>query len=763
MNTHQITRSQQNQTRSCHLLSYGRKSRFWVVTTALVTLAGTINPALSQSAAPGAVIDIDTIYVFTDDGGSAQSQAADRLNAMAGGTAVVGHESYEGMANVTVSDAIGTSPGVVVQDFFGGNDQPRLQIRGSGLQQSPVERGVLVLKDGLPLNRADGSYVIGLMNPGLADFIEIYRGYTANRLGTTVLGGGLNLVSPTAGNDEVARLTLSGGSFGEFSGIAEVGKQIDNFDLLGQFNYQHGDGFRVYNESDRLDANLNVGIGVNDVVKTRFFAGFTDLQFDIPGPLNEEALKDDPKQIYGGPTVTPGPSGLTITNPGPDVQRDRPFRETRQFRLGNRTTATYGNHIFETGLGGTYTEDAFMAPIAASLKETDGGDITGVLKYAYDPDNDSILPLFESTAFLSYGAAQRGFYQNIKGSKAAQIGDNDLQSATLSLHSGLNIPVNERFTINPAVAFTYASRISDDKFGPGLRPVVGFNPVTGAQQNAFALAQDTSYSRHFAGFSPSLGATYEVSPGVVFFAALSRSFEPPTHDDLLATVNGTPFFSPGAPANGVMREAFATPDLDAQTATTLEAGTRGYHSGFDWDATVYYSWIDDELLSLRDSSGNRLAATNADKTRHFGVELGLAKQITDNLKVRLGYTYQDFRFVDDPTHGNNRLAGAPDHVINALVHYDFNQNIYVEGKVTWLPGSTPVDNANTEFADSWVTFDVRGGYKINDTFSLQGEVTNVFDEVYASSVLVTDTAQAGQASFIPGVGRAFRLALTARF
>jgi len=34
----------------------------------------------------------------------------------------------------------------VVQNFFGSNDQPRIQIRGSGLQQNPVERGILIMK-----------------------------------------------------------------------------------------------------------------------------------------------------------------------------------------------------------------------------------------------------------------------------------------------------------------------------------------------------------------------------------------------------------------------------------------------------------------------------------------------------------------------------------------------------------------------------------------------------------------------------------------
>lgn len=112
--------------------------------------------------------------------------------------------------NPTLSKALRQVPGVVVQDFFGGNDQPRIQIRGSGLQQNPVERGITVLQNGLPINRADGSYVVGLANPSQAETLEVYRGYVANRLGATVLGGALNFVSPTGSSAPGVRFTLSG-------------------------------------------------------------------------------------------------------------------------------------------------------------------------------------------------------------------------------------------------------------------------------------------------------------------------------------------------------------------------------------------------------------------------------------------------------------------------------------------------------------------------------------------------------------------------
>ncbi|WP_197425248.1 MULTISPECIES: TonB-dependent receptor plug domain-containing protein [unclassified Caulobacter] len=114
--------------------------------------------AFAQSASPGAVVE-EIIVV------APENTVARRFAATPGGGVILTGDDMPSSINLTVSRALAAAPGVVVQDFFGGPDQPRIQIRGSGLQQNPVERGVLVLENGLPLNRADGSYVVGFANP----------------------------------------------------------------------------------------------------------------------------------------------------------------------------------------------------------------------------------------------------------------------------------------------------------------------------------------------------------------------------------------------------------------------------------------------------------------------------------------------------------------------------------------------------------------------------------------------------------------------
>uniref|UniRef100_UPI003BAB4734 TonB-dependent receptor family protein n=1 Tax=Stappia sp. TaxID=1870903 RepID=UPI003BAB4734 len=728
-----------------------------LASTAILVLAGS-EQGVAQSATPGAVV-LDKIFLDV-----LRSDLEERLDAIAGGGAVVAADDYPDSGNLTIARALATVPGVVVQDFFGGHDQPRVQIRGSGLQQNPVERGVLMLQDGLPLNRADGSYIVGFANPRQADAIEVFRGYTSNRLGATSLGGALNFISPTGWADPGGKLVAGGGSFGQAGVAGQFGFGTDSYDGLFHFDASRRDGFRDYNESSRISAGANVGVEVSDMVTTRIFAGYTDLGFDVAGPLPKSYMKSDPRQVFSGPVVSAG----GVSFPGPNVVRDRPRRDASQFLVGSRTTVELDEHTVDVALGYTYTKDSFRFPIPSGIRETEGGDFIGVLRYAFKPDAAATLPLFEATARYALGSASRDYFLNRAGTQGARFGQNELDASTLSVHAGFNVPLLSELTVSPAISFSHSVRDNRDVYDRATRPTIAYNPgnPTVALPDGAVPTESTSYSRSYSGWTPSLGLTYRVGETQTLFAAVSRSFEPPTHDDLLATVNGTPNSSPGRPNPGnpgLPASAFRTPDLDAQTASTVEAGWRGRSGKLSWDVVTYYSWVNNELLSLRDVTGASLGAVNAGDTRHFGVELGLGATLTDWLSGRIAYTFQDFRFRNDPVRGDNLLAGSPRHLLQVALQVQASEKWSLGASLKWVPDRTPVDNMNTLFADPYALVDLRSEYRISDTVSVFGEVTNLFDVTYASSTLIVDQARVDQAAFLPGDGRALYAGLKARF
>ena len=218
---------------------------------ALAVLAAGLAPgaALAQSAAPGAVIVLDEIQLRADT-------TALRFKATPGAVARIDRSEATGQAAPTLANTLSGQPGVVIQQFFGGNDQPRIQIRGSGLQQNPAERGLLILQDGMPVNRADGAYVVGLAAPGQAEDIEIFRGGSANRIGANVLGGAINFASPSGASAPGTRLSFGGGSFGRGDVAGSYGIDGQNADVLLRFEHSQKDGYREYNSSRRTAAVL---------------------------------------------------------------------------------------------------------------------------------------------------------------------------------------------------------------------------------------------------------------------------------------------------------------------------------------------------------------------------------------------------------------------------------------------------------------------------------------------------------------------------
>lgn len=736
---------------------------------AILLASGAVFPAASamaQSAQPGAgvVYDLGTIVL---DAETKVNRLRDQMAQSAGAAAVIGREDYRQTPNPTVAQAVATQPGVVVQEFFGGNDQPRIQIRGSGLQQSPTERGLLVLKNGMPVNRADGSYIVGLAAPGNAEAIEIWRGAAANRLGATVLGGAVNFISPTAADDGATRLRFSAGSFGRVGASGQAAINGEKADALFQVELSQKDGFRDINNASRRNAfGLNVDIPHGDTAATQLFLSYTDLQFDVPGPLTKAALARDPAAVHPGPTfVGPG----NIANPGPNVPRDRPQRAATQLLAGARSSFDIGDHRFDLGISAAQTDDSFRFPISAGERVTDGWDTNLTARYAFRPGFVNDQPLIEATLNYAFGAADRDYYHNVSGNRGPKFGTNRLEAATFSAYLGANLPLGGSAVLSPSLSYTHATRTNDDLWGAATRPTVGFNPANQLVRLPDGSVPTTlnSYDLDYSGWSPRLALGWNPHEAQTAWIALSHGFEPPTHDDLLATSGGTPFSGPGRPNPGVPSSgaaAFSTSALAAQEANTLEIGWRGHaQSGLSWDVTAYHSRVRNEILSLRDAAASPRGSINADKTTHTGVEAGINGYLSDTLSARLAWTWQDFRFDDDPVRGDNRLAGAPRNLINLALAWEATADLTAFGAVRWVPGKTPVDNMNTLYADSYVVVDVQAEYRLGDRAVLQGGITNLFDESYAASTLVVDQARPDQAAFIPGEGRAFYLGAALQF
>lgn len=640
----------------------------------------------------------------------------ERLQRVPGGTNLIEPQTLGRLA--TLNDALALQPGIVVQEFFGGQDQPRLNIRGSGVQSNPVNRGVLLLQDGLPLNEADGSFVISLLGLRNAGLISVRRGANAGNPAATTLGGELDLQSLTGTQQEGVR--VEGGSFGRFGLDLAKGFQGEQFDGRLSVSHDQSDGYRHHSDSKRTSVQANVGARFGNGVDNRTYLSYTDLKFDIPNVVSKAAMEDDPRSVLG--------DGNTPFDQAQNVYNRDPNRKTTQFRLANRTH--WGTEALNQTVGVYWqtVDDTFTNPTTAN--PTKGNTYGAQWQLAGTQGSlDYRLALSWARTDMDRDLyAKRGN----DGARVKHFGDYDLKAENRNAMLGLGWRFAPQW-----------QAVVDLKYGQAIR-------------NASERLSGNSLDQDWKTFSPRLGLIWQAAPALRLFANVSRSHEAPTYWEIIQSE--VPLANPMAASTSLSR-------LDVQRASTFEIGGDGEldlgGNALRWSLALYRSEVRDEILEIANASGSASSTINYDgKTRHQGIELGLGGTwelgSAGALDYRLAYTYSDFRFRDG-VYAGNRIAGVPEHLLGLEVLYR-RGGLSLGPNVRWL-SKTHTDHANTDewyaVNDAHAVWGFKVNYQHDKHWSAFLQADNLFDKTYASSYLIRGKYPANSMApgFLPGSGR----------
>ncbi|WP_322996233.1 TonB-dependent receptor family protein [Castellaniella sp.] len=649
-----------------------------------------------------------------------------RLNQVPGGTNLITPQQEARLA--TLRDALDFEPGLVVQEFFGGLDQPRLNIRGSGIQSNPVNRGVLLLQDGLPLNEADGSFVIGFLEPRNADYISVRRGANALSPAATTLGGELDFQSLTGTQGDVLR--LEGGSFGRLGAQAAKGFQGDTLDGRLSVTHDKYDGYRHHSGSKRTSVQGNVGV-VGDNFENRTYLSYVDLDVTIPFVVPRAMMEEDPRDVIG--------DGKTANHPLNVYKRD-PHRISRQFRVANRTY--WGtealNHTF--GVYAQNVDDTFQDPL--SVTATDGMTYGAQWQLAGQYEN------IDYRVALDWARSDmdRKLYvvNPDNGSRLREFGNYDLQAENRNALLGFAWHVTPQWSVVGNAKFSQAIRNARER------------------SSGKDLNQDWSY------ISPTLGLVWQPAEHQRFFANISRSNEAPTYWEI---VNGSVTPRPNAimpiPASTSLSE------LQLQRADTIEIGGEGRlgdgQYAPNWAVALYHSDVKNELMSVSTANGTAAGTYNYQGgTRHRGMELGLRGSLPGFVQnatfdYRVAYTFSDFRFKDGEYAGN-RIAGVPRHLISAEVLYH-SGGLRIGPNVRWMPSATETNHANMPDTqqDSYALLGFKADYRIDKHWQAYVQADNLTNKTYASAFVIRNVAAPDAPTFLPGNGRSVTAGVSYRF
>ena len=632
--------------------------------------------------------------------------ARKRLSETPGAVSVISAESYEKRFAIALDDMLRDAPGVYAQRKWGGDI--RISIRGSGIGNANHNRGLLIAQDGLPLNEADGFGDSQSIDPLIARFTEVYRGGNALRFGGALLGGAINVVTPSGRNAGFEnRVRIDGGSYGLLREHVALARQSGDWDVFAAATNQTGQGYRPQSQQNLQFGALNVGRSFGNDREVRLIINGWNINQEIPGSLTLAQFNANPRQ--------PAPGNYANDN-GRSQRGIRTSLRTT-WRLNDSTVLEAGGYAVWKDLDHPIFQviDQQSRNYAAFARLDWEGEIGGLRADAY------------AGLWARTGDLDSNFYVNVKGARGAPT------SRTLQNADATDVFAEGRLFVTPRLAL-----VAGGTWGQAKRDYQSFAiPGVAATFNLKA-AKDYDW------VAPRLGLLWEADDGAQAFANVTRSVEPPNLGSLSPTNTG---FAP----------------VQAQEAWTAEAGFRGRRGPLLLDVTIYRAWQNKELLQFTVGPNIPASTFNADKTVHQGIEAALDWTIGKGLRLRQTYTLSDFRFDGDAQYGDNRLPIVPRHFYRAELRYDHPAGWFVAPSLEWSASKIQVDYSNLTQAPAYAVLNLNAGYAVNDRISLFIDIRNLTDKDYISNIQAQIRATAASAAYWPGDGRSAFAGLSVAF
>ena len=624
------------------------------------------------------------------------ADARRRLSETPGAVSVISRESYINREALALDDMLRDAPGVYAQRKWGGDI--RISIRGSGIGNASHNRGLLLAQDGVPLNEADGYGDSQVADPLNTRYAEVYRGGNALRFGGALLGGAINMVTPTgkdAGFDNEVR--LDGGSWGLLREHVAIARQSGDWDVYAALTNQTGQGWRSQSQQNIQFGSLNIGRSFGEDREVRFIVNGSNVNQEIPGALTLAQFQADPHQT-------------AAANLASDQGRNQ-----RGLRGSLRTTWRLSDQlVFEGAIYAVWKD--LDHPIFQVIDQQ-SRNYGAFGRFDWDGEIGGKRADAFFGAWYRTGDMDSNFYVNNRGARGAPTSRTQQNAKAIDLFGEGRVFVTDRVAVVAGATWGQAERDYASFAVPGVA-------------TTFNLKADKTYDW----ISPRVGLLWQDETGNQLFANLTRSVEPPNFSAMTPTNTG---FTP----------------VRAQKAWTGEVGARGHKGPFTYDLTLYRAKLKDEMLQYAVTSSIPAATFNADKTVHQGIEAALDWAPAKHWRIRQTWTYSDFRFKDDVQFGDNRLPIVPRHFYRSEVRYDDPRGWFLAPSVEWSASDQWIDYKNTQTAPGYAILNLNAGWKVTPAVSLFLDARNLTDKAYVSNTQAAVAWTAATATLWPGDGR----------
>ncbi len=640
-------------------------------------------------------------------------------------------------AMVNLSEVMARVPGVMVNNRNNYAQDLQISARGFGARAAFGVRGLRLYADGIPATMPDGQGQVAHFDLAGAQRIEVLRGPFSVLFGNS--SGGVIALFTAPATQAQSEVSLDAASFGLRQGRVSVAAPLGNgFDLRASYADTEVDGFRPQSAAHRTLSNLRLGWqGESD--KVTLLASDHSQRAQDPLGLKQADFDANPRSTDGDAIKYNTRKEIHQTQAGVNWRHD--FGESGALRLSELTAYSGRRGVTQWQAIPPLTQSNSANPSSAKH----GGGVVDFDRVFSGVEGKLTLRLGETDVVAGLNREtqkdNRRGYENFTGPAAAPTAlgvtgklrrDETNQATTTEGFLQASAPLAKDWTLTGGMRSGRVEMSTVDHY------IVGVN---GNDSGALAY----SYS------NPVLGLRWTPAPGWSLHASAARGFESPTLGELAYRADGAGGFNTA---------------LKGQTSRQVELGSKWRSGPVEVDLALFSVDTENEIGVLSNSSG-RSVFQNVGRTQRRGVELSTAWRVNSSLRLQAAASWLDATYRDGFLTCTATPCVKPTVPVAAGNNISGTQRSSGWAEAAWRPGAllggdmaryagelaiewravarTLANDTNTAAAAGYALANLRWTASLplgpSDSIEALARIDNLFDRVYAGSVIVNDGNQ----------------------
>lgn len=631
------------------------------------------------------------------------------LRSLAAPLQIISSNQLHRMPAGDLSAALASVPGVQLQSAT--FQTQKLTLRGIGSRSQYGTNRTRVFIDDIPLTGGDGTSVFDDVELSFLSRAEITKGSYSAWYGSG-MGGTLRFVSRKASAKTFSsEIEHSSASFGlsKFSGMA-----FSNFDfakLTVGISRLSGDGFRQNSAYHRSSGLISGEFSkLKALGKISYLLMLSDVHAFTPSSIDESTFLNNPQAAAA--------NWLNV----------RGFKSYERLLAGVKFDTPFTNFWSNTLLITTNVYDQYeLRPFNILDDKSVTWSLQESLRFAAEK-----LSLTAGFELLS----ERYKWQTQANNTLAVLTD------ALEMRTNMNAFVSADFQPIDDLRISLGANLNFTHYKL-TENIVPDRPTVDSEFSGKAI------------FSPMLGVVYQLSRAVSLYGSMGHGFSNPTVEESLNS-------------DGRMNKL-----LRPEQGWTFDAGLKSWFADarISLQASAYAIFLQDLLITKRPQE-DVFYGENAGSSLLKGLELSYRHQILDGLTYGISGSVSDNRFLDfvqnEVSFAGKQLPGIPAAQIYSDVMIDLPLNFKLHTALRYS-GTQYADDSNTISVESSRVVDASLVYETKLLkrliFRAQIAVNNVFNEHYASMILINAPSFGGRAPryYYPALPRNFAFTMRLRW